>query len=186
MSPQEYVDFVRSTPNGFKAKADLPMLEMEVFYQPPTYVSLMNLDDSNMDTSGWTENYSNLEHFYQFRWSLKPKDEQQKIEDLISKHQSNADSTPNNIKPVLSALQERFRLITDTDTLPCIFYLLEANGQLDNACHATVIFESPSIIPERQFNRGLTFIFDDRDLFHKKFEFNFDKNKLNQQPIIHF
>lgn len=180
LKPSNYVHYIKDVDNGFIERRDTMDLLLQAFYQPPEYFSLIQMKPGKVDYSLLSENIRRNSNFYHFNLTIgsvsgKPIDEI--LKNLIT---NDGESFDIKKQHMLYNMQNYFSLATEKDSLPCTFYHAQLTGRIDNAYHFTLAFEADSASQKQ--SDVLRLIYTDSIWLKRRFDFAFNKNKINQSP----
>ena len=180
LKPTDYVHYVKDTDNGFIERRDTMDVLLEAFYQPPEYFSLIHMEPGKIDQSLLATDIARNSNFYHF--NLKIASASGKPIDEILKNIVTNDDEPFDTKKqhMLYNMQNYFFLATGKDSLPCTFYHAQLTGKIDNAYHFALAFEADSASQKQ--SDVLRLIYTDSIWLQSKFDFAFNKIKINQSP----
>lgn len=180
LKPADYIRHVKDADNGFIERRDTLNLFVEAFYQTPEYFSLIQLDPGKIEDALLSENITKNTTFYHFNVTIGSVSGNPIDEILKSTIINDEKKFEMKKQQMLYNMQNSFFLKTEKDSLPCAFYHAQLTGKIDNAYHFTLAFETDSVL-QKQSN-VLQLVYKDSIWLQKRFDFNFNKNKINQSP----
>lgn len=183
LEPADYVRYIRDVDNGFIERQDQPGLFLEAFYQPAEYVALMEVSQENLDDTLFKASIAGNSTFYRFILSIGSVSSMP-IDEALQKVNSSDVPFDTRKQRMLYQLQNRFCLLAGGDSLPCVFYHAQPSGKINNAYQFILAFESDSSTIVSDRNKDLKLVYLDSLWCNKRFEFVFDRNKINQSPRL--
>lgn len=184
LTSANYIRYVKDPKNGFIEKQNLPSgAFVEALYEPPEYVALAQLRNKRTVDSILIAAIDQNSEFYHFFLTIGS-ESGVPIDELLKKTMGGTFSFEERKQQMLYKAQGCFSLLVNGGSLPCIFYHTQLSGQLANAYHFIVAFEVDPAYERLNQRNDLTLIFNDSIWFQKKFEFTFDRNRINQSPRL--
>lgn len=181
LKPADYVRYVRDSDNGFIQRQDQADVFIEAFYQPPEYAALMQISPGELSEPRLKKEMEGNSTFYQFMLSLGSATAAP-VDEVLTKSNNGAEGFDAKKQKMLYRLQHSFALLAGKDSLRCVFYHAQPSGKIDNAYHFILAFEADSAKIVENKSENLTLVYLDSLWFQKRFDFVFDKNKINQSP----
>ncbi len=185
LSPADYIKYVRNPENGFIQQVHVANLMIEAFYQPPNYVALMQSKPGSAVKVSVHKNLERQSGFCQFMVALRATSGLP-IDKELAKLSGDPDSLELKKQHMLYRLEKSFTVLTENDSLPCVFYHAQPTGQVDNAYRFILAFESDARALPSNKREGLRLVYRDSLWFHRKFEFVFNQETILNAPKLKF
>lgn len=184
LSPADYLRYVKDQDNGFIKRQDhLAGMFLEAFYQPPEFVSLLAWRRKEIQQEALHAEIEKNSNFYHFFFTIGSNDERP-IDEILRKTDIGTKSFDAKRQQMLYQTQPSFSIFLEGDSIPCTFCHAQLSGKIDNAYHFIIAFEPDAATHMRHRNKNLTLVYNDSIWFQKRFEFNFDINKISQSPKL--
>lgn len=184
LTPSDYIKYVRNPNNGFIERHNHPSgAYIEAFYQPPEYVALTQLRNRVPGDSILSYEIERNSSFYHIFLTIGS-ESGSPIDELLKKVNDGKQSFEERKQFMLYKAQNCFSLQVNGDSLPCVFYHAQMTGKIENAYHFVVAFEIDSARIGLNQNKDFTLIYTDSIWFQKRFDFAFDKYRIDQSPRL--
>jgi hypothetical protein len=184
LKPSAYIQYVKNRNNGFVQHHVLPGGFIETLYQPSEYFALMQLTPEELNDSLLAKEIKQHDQFYYFDVMIGSNSDQT-VDDMLKKAVDGKQEIFDKKKErMLYGMQHDFSLVLGQDSLPCVFFLAQQQGKIDNAYHFILAFELDSTQLQLSQNNDFTLVLQDTSWFNKRFEFAFDQQKINQSPKL--
>lgn len=184
LSPSEYVRYVRDPDNGFIERQGHPSgAYVEVLYQPPEYIAVTQQRGKSLVSTEIKNEIDQNSTFYHLFLSIGS-DSGVPINDILKNAGGVNQSFADKKQQMLYGAQNSFSLLVGSDSIPCVFYHAQLSGNIDNAYHFVLAFEADSSSMIQNKNKDFTLVYNDSIWFQKRFDFTFDRTKIDQSPKL--
>lgn len=177
MKREEYAKYIKSEQSGMFVTYSTDSFKYSLQYQPPELLAI----ESNMQSSkdSFDRDVTLYKSTANFVLAISRDGWNQKM--LV-------DSVGSGIKDSLNTflsykLQNDFRLICNSDTLPCSLYLFENNGGIKNELTFSIGF---NLNHDQIANHDLVLIYNDELYSRQRVEFKIKSSDLKSLPEIIF
>ena len=177
MNPQEYVQWVQNSENGFKKEKTIDDLVFAVQYKPLEYIVCMEERKSELADSIVKKKVSELSDMQYFDLKIMIKNAQG---ELLKYNLNSQEQYDNRVKYFSFHMQQDIQLIDGNDTIPCSLFHFER--AYDITPYSTFLLgfalsnnskqeDKTLIVYDKTFNKGLL-------------KFTFKQNELYNLPKI--
>lgn len=170
---REYISWVEHPDNGLKKEKTIGEYKYKVFYKPADYIALREAVNTNKidDVAAIQKRADEVGEIYQLNFDITSSDGKRSA----LKHNIKSDAEYGaRINYFVSHAQEDFKLVLDTDTLPCTSYHFERTFGVTPNNTILLGFKKPKkdtnneiqlIFKNRLFNSGdIKFLFSEKTL----------------------
>lgn len=176
---KEYIKWVEHPDNKLKRSKTIGEYAYKVFYKPSEYIALREaVNAEKLDNpEAILKRTEEIDGVYQFNFDITSADEKHSV----LKHNVNNDAEYGaRINYFVSHAQEDFKLVSDTDTIPCTVYHFERTYGITPQNTILLGFEKT----KKSSEHDIQLIFKNRLFNSGDIKFTFTQNTLKNIPQL--
>lgn len=174
--PSEYVSWMKDPANGLREEKTIGEYTFSLQYKTPEFVVLQQYKSdavSQTQIESMVQNYSGMEYY---TFEIRTEDGH----DLLDDQYHDAEEIAARVEYFLSYAQDDFRLVTDTDTIPCSLFHFERSYSLSPVTTLVMGFDKAIAGEDR------TLVYNDRLLGCGPVQITIDAEDISNVPTVKY